>query len=82
MLFSHQLLSSAGFRVHRRHCQYVRNHEPCSQRIKLPGRSEVLNKLLSPVIAQLKFFQDSIGNEIWSLIKNTTDTFNREIKLL
>lgn len=44
-----------------------------------PGRSEVLNKLLSPMIAQLKFFQDSIGNEIWSLIKNTTDTFNREI---
>lgn len=60
----------------------MKNHEPCSQRIKLPGTNEVLNKLLSTRMAQLKSFQDSIGNEIWSLIKNTTDTFNREIKLL
>lgn len=82
MLFSHNLLTAAGFRVHRRHGQCVKNHEPCSQRIKLPGTNELLNKLLSPMIAQLKSFQDSIGNEIWSLIKNTTDTFNREIKLL
>lgn len=81
-LFSHKLPASAGFRVHRRHRQCVKTHEPCSRRIKLPGTSEVLNKLLSPMIAQRKFLQDSIGNEIWSLIKNTTDTFYREIKLL
>lgn len=30
MLFSHNLLTSAGFRVHRRHRQWVKNPEPCS----------------------------------------------------
>lgn len=81
MLFSHNLLTSADSESTGGTAS-VKNHEPCSQRIKLPGTNEVLNKLLSPRIAQLKSFQDSIGNEIWSLIKNTTDTFNREIKLL
>jgi len=82
LLLTRNHLTSAGFKVPRVHHQCVKNHEPCSQRIMLPDMNEVLSKFLSPIIKWIKVFQDSIGNEIWSLVKNTTDTFNREIKFL